>query len=319
MPPLPLARLIAGAVCWLAAAAGTAQGLPGAAEAALRRAKLPTSALAAVVQDAQTGERRLAWNAEMPVNPASVFKLFTTYAALDKLGPAWTWSTPVYVSGTLRDGVLDGSVAVKGSGDPKLVLERLWLLLRRLQQMGIHEIRGDIVLDNSAFTLPDISPASFDGEAHRPYNVRPDALLLNYKSLTLGFLPDPARGVATVIAEPDLAGVAIDPTVPLAPGACGDWRAGLKATLADAGVLRFAGSYPASCAEKSWPLAYADPSSYNARVLGKLWQEMGGRLGGRVRSGLAPAGQAPSFELSSPTLAEVVRDINKFSNNVMAE
>ena len=40
--------------------------------------------------------------------------------------------------------------------------------------------------------------------------------------------------------------------------------------------------------------------------------------GGTVHDGVAPAGSKPSFELRSPALAEVVRDINKYSNNVMA-
>lgn len=300
-------------------AAVQAQELPPEVDAALRRAKLPASALSAVVVEASGGPRALAWNDHQPVNPASVFKLLTTYAALDRLGPAWSWSTPVYFTGPLKDGVLEGSVAIKGSGDPKLVLERVWLMLRRLQQMGVREIRGDFVLDRSAFVLPEISPADFDGEAHRPYNVRPDALLLNYKSYTLTLLPDPSRQVATVATEPPLAGLAVDTVVPLSPGACGDWRGGLKASLGDPVRLHFEGSFPASCGEKSWPIAYADPASYNARLIERLWRDMGGRLGGTVRAGLVLPGARPALELSSPPLAELVRDINKFSNNVMAE
>jgi serine-type D-Ala-D-Ala carboxypeptidase/endopeptidase (penicillin-binding protein 4) len=261
----------------------------------------------------------LAWNDHQAVNPASLFKLLTTYAALDKLGPAWTWTTPVYFTGPLRDGVLEGSVAIQGTGDPKLVLERVWLMLRRLQQMGVREIRGDFLLDRSAFVLPEGSPADFDGEAHRPYNVRPDALLLNYKSFTVSFLPDPLRGVATVATEPALAGMAVAAVVPLAPGPCGDWRAGLKASLADPARLHFEGRFAGSCGEKTWQIAYADPASYNARLLEQLWREMGGRLGGTVRAGVVMPGVKPVLELSSPPLAELVRDINKFSNNVMAE
>lgn len=296
-----------------------AQELPADVEAALRRAKLPPTALSAVVLETGGGPRALAWNEHQLVNPASVFKLLTTYAALDRLGPAWSWTTPVYFTGPLKDGVLDGSVAIKGSGDPKLVLERVWLMLRRLQQIGVREIRGDFVLDRSAFVLPETSPADFDGEAHRPYNVRPDALLLNYKSYTLTLLPDLARQVATVAVEPPLAGLAVDTVVPLTPGACGDWRGGLKASLADPARLHFEGGFPASCGEKSWPIAYADPATYNARLIERLWRDMGGRLGGTVRAGLVLPGTRPALELSSPPLAELVRDINKFSNNVMAE
>lgn len=296
-----------------------AQGLPIEVEAALRKARLPTSALSAVVQEAGSGERLLAWNEHESVNPASVFKLFTTYAALDQFGPAWSWSTPVYLSGALRDGVLDGSVVIQGRGDPKLVVERIWLLLRRLQQMGVHEIRGDILLDRSAFALRDRSPGEFDNEPFKPQNVQPDALLLNYKSVTYSFSPDAARGVATVAVEPALAGVQVDASVPLAPGACDDWRAALKPLLTDPSRVRFGGAYPASCGERSWPLAHADPRAYNARLVEQLWRELGGRLGGTVRDGPVPAGARLAFELPSPALAEVVRDINKYSNNVMAE
>ena len=296
-----------------------AEGLPPEVEAALRRAKLPSSALVALVQEAGSGERKLALNEQQPVNPASVFKLFTTYAALDLLGPAWTWNTPVYLSGTLRDGVLDGSVTLRGSGDPKLVLERVWLLLRRLQQAGVREVRGDILLDRSAISVPEVSAAEFDGDATRPYNVRPDALMLNYKSVIYTFTPDAARGQASISAEPPLAGVQTDGSVPLAAGPCDDWRTALKAQLADPARVRFAGTYPASCGEKTWPVAYADARSYNARLIEQLWREAGGKLGGMVREGTLPPGARLLFDHPSPALAEVVRDINKFSNNVMAE
>lgn len=302
-----------------AASALAAESLPPEVESALRRAHLPGSALVAVVQAVGSGESHLAWNEREPVNPASVFKLLTTYAALDLLGPAWTWSTRVLVTGPVRDGVLEGSVVIRGSGDPSLVVERAWLLLRRLQQAGVREIRGDILLDRSAFTLPEASPADFDGDPTRPYNVRPDALLLNFKSVTYGFAPDPARGLAVVTAEPALAGVSTDSTVPLAAGPCDDWRSGLKAQFGDANRVRFTGAYPASCGEKDWPVAYGDPRSFNARLLTQLWRDSGGRLQGSVRDGATPAGARPLLAFSSPPLAEVVRDINKFSNNLMAE
>ena len=101
------------------------------------------------------------WQERVPVNPASLMKLLTTYAALDLLGPAWTWNTPVWLQGRIEDGVLDGDLVIKGSGDPKLVLERMWLLLRRVQQLGVREIRGDIVLDRSAFSVPDAIAGRF--------------------------------------------------------------------------------------------------------------------------------------------------------------
>lgn len=295
-----------------------AQNLPPEVQSALQRARVPTDALSVVVQDAGSGRPLLHWRQHEPVNPASLTKLLTTAAALDRLGPAWRWSTPVWLDGPLRDGVLEGSLAIKGSGDPTLVLERVWLLLRRVQAQGVREIRGDIVLDGSAFAVPEVDPGDFDGEPLRPYNVRPAALLLNYRSVLYSFVPDPAAGVARVVAEPPLAATVVDASVPLAAGPCGDWRAALKASF-EAGRTRFAGSYATACGEQAWPVADPQPATYEARLIEALWREMGGRLHGRARAGPAPAQAWPAFEWLSPPLAEVVRDINKFSNNVMAQ
>ena len=306
----------------LAAAAlpATAQSLPHEVDAALARAKVPRDAVTMLVADADGARApRLAWRTQVPVNPASIMKLVTTYAALDLLGPAFTWTTPVYVDGPVRNGVLEGNLYIRGQGDPKLVLERLWLLLRRVQGMGIRGINGDIVLDRSAFEVAESDPNAFDGEGQRPYNAAPDALLVNFKSVVMNFVPDRGAQTAQVSYQPALAGVATQAAVPLSTGECGDWRTALGGEFADPARLGFVGSYPAACGEKTWAVAYADPGSYAARAVGGLWAEMGGQLKGQVRDGRVPADLPPAFEAASPPLAEVIRDINKYSNNVMAQ
>ncbi len=296
------------------------QALPPEVDAALARAKVPRDAVTMLVADADAVRPpRLAWRAQVPVNPASIMKLVTTYAALDILGPAFTWTTSVYADGPIVNGVLNGNLYIKGQGDPKLVIERLWLLLRRIQGLGIHTIAGDIVLDRSAFETTEADPNAFDGEGLRPYNVAPDALLLNYKSVVMTFVPNRTSQTAQVNFEPSLTGVSMQATVPLSAGDCGDYRTALAADYADPARIRFAGSYPASCGEKVWAIAYADPRSYAARAVGGLWGEMGSQLKGTVRDGRVPLGLKPAFEVASPPLAEVIRDINKYSNNVMAQ
>jgi D-alanyl-D-alanine carboxypeptidase/D-alanyl-D-alanine-endopeptidase (penicillin-binding protein 4) len=311
--------------------AALAQALPPEVEAALARAKVPRDAVSLLVVDAEGKlPARLSHRASELRNPASVMKLVTTYAALDLLGPAYSWRTPVYVEGAVRDGTLFGNLIIQGLGDPKLVAERLWLLLRRVQGLGIQSIAGDIVLDRSAFEPLQANPADFDGEPLRPYNAAPDALLLNFKAVVMTFVPDHTAKLAMVQFEPPLAGVQLQASVPLsngngktaANGECGDYRAALKADFSDATRIRFAGSYPASCGEKVWPVAYADPASYSTRAVAGLWHAMGGKLAGTVRYGVVPTPSPPlqpAFELASPPLAELIRDINKYSNNVMAQ
>lgn len=319
-----LARRLAGLGWLLGLGMGAiAQTLPTALEAAMSRAKVPREALSLLVVDVQPGATPT-WShqAQVPMNPASVMKLVTTVAALDQLGPAYTWETPVYVDGTVRDGTLTGQLWIQGQGDPRLVLERLWLLLRRVQGLGIERIVGDIVLDNSAFAPIPVHPGEFDGEPLRPYNATPDALLINFKSVILTVTPDPTQGLARLQWDPPLAGVHLPTRVSLAAGDCGDYRNALKADFSDPLRFRVDGAYPASCGEKVWPIAYADPGQYAARAVQGLWTQMGGGLQGRVRNGTLPAqlrNSQPTFVLRSTTLAEVVRDINKFSNNLMAQ
>ena len=313
------AGLLAGAV----QAQPPASPLPPEVESALARARLPREALSVVVTDAQGGRgaARLAHRAQVPVNPASVMKLVTTFAALDQLGPAYVWNTPVYVQGAVQDGSLRGNVYIQGQGDPKLVVERLWLLLRRLRAQGIQVIVGDIVLDRTAFDVPGHDPARFDGEPLRPYNVAPDALLINYQSVAMTFIPDVPAGLARIQYDPPLAGVQRQATVALAaPGTdCGDWRGALRAELADPARAVFQGVYPAACGERVWPVAAADPRGFAARAVEGMWRELGGQLTGSVRDGKVPPGLQPAFTAASPALAEVVRDVNKYSNNVMAQ
>lgn len=325
--PHALIRLIAAMVAVAAtttlAAPLPPNSLPPEVEAQLARAKVPREALAAIVVEATPGVNTtplLTLRANAAVNPASVMKLVTTYAALELLGPAYTWATPVFIDGTIEAGVLKGNLVIQGRGDPKLVVERLWLLLRRVQGLGIQTITGDILLDRSAFAPSAQHPADFDGEPLRPYNATPDALLVNFKSVVMTFTPNLSAGLASVSVEPPLANLQRPASVPLLPGAdCGDYRAALKADFSDPFRLSFKGGLPASCGEKVWAVAYADPASYAERAVLGMWQELGGKLGGRVRDGRAPTGLRPTFEVTSPPLADVITDINKFSNNVMAQ
>lgn len=308
--------LLACVLCVTALALARGDELPATVVQALARAQVPLSATAVVVQPVGPGPARLMYHADQAINPASVMKLVTTFAALDMLGPAYQWRTGVYATGHLRHGVLEGDLILQGGGDPKLVMENLWLLLRRVRDMGIRDVRGDIVLDRSAFAVPELDPGRFDNDPSRPYNVGPDALLLNFKSVSLRFLPD--GDTVHVAAEPPLAGLRLPSTVRAAPGECGDWKSQLQANLDDPLHPRFAGRYRPACGDKAWNLAPLPRDAYARALLAPLWHDVGGRLGGTIRAGALPSDARKLFDWQSPPLAEVVRDINKFSNNVMA-
>lgn len=303
-----------------AGAAADVATLPPAVQQALRNAGIPASAVGAWVQEIGAAKPELAVNPRQPLNPASVMKLLTTSAALDLLGPAHTWKTEALISGTLADGVLAGDLHLRGSGDPKLTIEALWLWLREMRARGLREIRGDIVLDRSLFDLGTPDPGGFDGQPLRAYNVIPDALLLNFKALQLTFVPGTGQRVA-VLAEPLPAQLEVLSLLKATDGGCDNWRGSLRYDLTTQGErarLVFTGSYPASCGEKSWSLAPLDHRQYAESLIRELWREIGGVLGGTVRDGGVSAGAQRFSTHESPPLADQIRDINKWSNNVMA-
>ena len=316
-----VAKAVMAALALCPAIASPADALPATVAAAMRAAGLPAASAALFVQEVGSPRPAMIFQSGVPMNPASTMKLVTTFAALELLGPTFTWKTEVYAAGTMQGGVLNGDLVLRGSGDPKITVENFWILVRGLRARGVREITGDLVLDRSAFEADGTDPGSFDNEPNRPYNVAPDSLLVNFKTFRFTFVPDAEAKSAQVLVEPRSRLLELAQSVKLGDGPCNDWRARLKAGFQANGKsarVAFAGTYPASCGEKTWNVALLPHAQYVHGVFRQLWEDAGGTLRGSVRDGAVPEGARLLYTHQSPSLAEVVRDINKFSNNVMA-
>jgi len=312
------ACLLATAACLVTSNPLRAQ-VPAEYLARLAAAHIPAGAAAVVVLPLDGGALKYSANETRPMNPASTMKLVTTYSALHLLGPAFTFRTEVLADGPVAGDVLRGELYVRGGGDPHLVIENLWQLLQRVRGFGIRDIRGDLVLDKGIFEPLPHDPGEFDGEEGRAYNVGPDALLLNFKSIAVTLIPDPAARVAHVMVVPEVAGMKYPRMVPAVDGGCGDWRARLKADINDPMNLRFGGAYPLACGERAIYLGALEHTNYFAAVFRALWERGGGAWTGKVREGAVPAGARLAAVQESAPLAMLIRDINKFSNNVMTQ
>lgn len=298
-----------------------AVALPSEVRDTLRQAGIPLSSIAIEVREANARRPLISINAQQAMNPASTMKLLTTYAGLDLLGPAYTWKTEAWLDGELKDGVLQGDLILKGYGDPKFTIEQFWLWLRELRARGLREIRGDLVLDRSFFELPPHDPAAFDNDPVRAYNVGPDALLLNFNTLNLRYLPD-GIGIK-VISEPPLEGIKLDnqlipqPAVIPSKGGCDNWDDSvIVQPNGDSVILQ--GGYPGACGEREQNLSLMPHTRYVEAVFRALWQELGGTLRGKMREGVLGSNARLYSTHRSEPLSLVIRDINKFSNNVMA-
>jgi D-alanyl-D-alanine carboxypeptidase/D-alanyl-D-alanine-endopeptidase (penicillin-binding protein 4) len=295
--------------------------LPAEIEKVLARHKIPADAVSLMVQAVDEDTPRLALNVDVPRNPASTEKLVTTWVALDLLGPTHVWPTSVYALGPVKDGVLEGDLLIKGTGDPYFVLEDLWAMLGQLRRSGIHHITGDLLIDDSLFADEGEDPAAFDGQGDRLYNVLPNAWLVNFKSIDFAFDVDRRSGRLAISTIPALANLEVVNHVKLTDEPCRGNALQIvmrRPDPADMSRVEFAGRMPASCRHFQLPRSIMTPGAYAYGAFRTVWAQWGGTIDGSYRRAVAPPGATPRLTWESRHLAEVIRPLNKWSNNVMA-
>lgn len=267
-----------------------------------------------------------AWKADKSHSPASTAKVVTTLVAMEELSARQRWYTSFYwKEGAKPDakGIMKSPLYIRGGADTTLVIEDFLLILERLAQTGVKHIYGDIVVDRSLFSVPKESRNAFDGRGSRPYNLTPDAALINYRNLSLDLIPRPEKNRVRVVALPKMAGVNIPRFLPLKKkGRCGDWKSaiGYKITESSNGrkTVRFHGALPLSCGQKNFNVISFSANEYLERVFRAYWQKEGRSWKGKVIDGTIPVQVDRIYTHVSPPIADIIRLTNKWSNNVMA-
>ena len=286
---------------------------------ALKTNKLQNDALSLVMIPLDGPGTPTVFNADVSMNPASTMKLVTTYAALEMLGPTHQWKTEFYTDGTLNNGILQGNLYLKGGGDPKLNMEKLWLLMRDLRANGVQQVTGDLVLDRSFFEQPQLPVFNDDGnDKNKPFLVKPDSLMVNLKALR--FIARNDAGKVLISVEPPIASIRIDNQVKAVNSkqCTGDVRYN-PVTQADGSVLvTVSGQLADGCNSQTY-LSLLDHATYTAGAVRAIWKELDGSIQGQDRQAGVPKNAKLLARAYSPDLAEIIRDINKYSNNTMAQ
>lgn len=293
--------------------------LPPGLQSVLKLRDVPPGNISIDVRDLDSGETLLSLNADIPRNPASTIKLVTTLAALDLLGPAYRWKTDIYALGEISNGILKGDLLIKGYGDPFLVTERVWRMLRFVRQYGINEIEGDLLLDDSYFDVPDEDPGAFDKQPLRAYNVLPNALMMNFKVVRYLFEPDFDRQAVHVQVDPPLTNLEILNRLSLRRGHCAGYQRGIAITANEAvDRMTLDGRFPSGCKRYSMARTALDHDEFAYGLFMSLWRESGGTFDGGFRRAVAPEDAEPVVSFDSYPLSRLISSINKHSNNVMA-
>ncbi len=275
--------------------------------------KIDTNHLAWWVQDAQTGEVLSQHQPDKSMSPASTMKLVTAIAALETLGNQFTWQTELQSFNQPQDGILDGDLIWQGSGNPVLDQEDLIAIELELQQNGIQQINGQLILSDKAWQNSGTA-LGFEHDKDKAFTTAPDGHMLNYKVAWLSFdntYPNKIR-----LAPPLAVPVSNQVNVTLQKQ-CTSLGRYLKANWQNEQLV-LTGAIPKSCQDKEMFINILDSKNFAGNSFIGQWHELGGK--GLAGFKVQTKDKAPYIlaSHSSKPLSAVLMDMNKHSNNVIA-
>ncbi len=294
--------------------------IPRGVQVVINGHRLPESAYTLYVKEVGALEPLLAVNEALPLNPASTIKTLTTLAGLEVLGPGYTWKTELYALGDISNGTLQGDLLIRGGGDPFLVEEHFRTLLKTLRRRGVERITGDLIIDHSLFHSSVNQEPLIDNDSRRAYNVLPHALMVNFQTVNFYFYPHSNGRDVIIKPEPALPNLAINNQLSQRDAACSGFQRGISFDVDEAGnTVTFSGRLPSQCDEYMLTRSVLDAPAYAYGLFMLLWQELGGEFNGSLRERSLPEhwSQPPLVSWSSPPLADIIKSINKYSNNMM--
>lgn len=281
--------------------------------------KLKNTKLGVAVYSLTRGEPLYGLNADEALSAASAIKILTSYTALKKLGNDFTFKTQIFTDGRIQNGVLKGNLYLKGGGDPALVTERLYLLAEDLVRWDIHSIAGDLIVDDSIFSVVGDESRIIDTSLDRPYNAPVNGLSFNYNTTTVYMRPGMNVGdKVRVYPVPDTGFIEVINKTKTTGDATNKLHAS-RQTIKGKEMLIVDGSLGLKAGEQRSYFNISQGALYAGHALKMLLKQQGIPLMGVVKKGLASSGLKKIVEFDSLQLRELVLLMNKFSNNFMAD
>lgn len=294
----------------------TPQALPDRVKKILRKYKVSEDALSIYIKDVHAQGALIQHKIDTPRNPASTMKLLTTWGVLKELGAAYRWKTEVWTRGEIHNGVLVGDLIIKGKGDPFLTYEHFWQLLHDLKIKGLRSIQGNLLIDNSYFTVTQRDRAAFDNQPERVYNALPAATMFNFHASRFLLTPNKEENKVDLGIFPSIPNLQIDNQLQLVKGRCRSRHTRPKLKQIN-GRWVMKGKYSADCGQRFVMRLVSEPEQHIFHAFRDFWLGMGGKLSGQVGTTVVQEGDKRFHTYVSAPLASQIRLINKWSNNVM--
>ncbi len=297
------------------------QTFEGKLDLLLAEAELPPELQIGIhVVDLEDGSVVYSKNPDVPLNPASNAKLLTSAAALAILGPEHRYATRLWTDeDAVNDGVVTGDLYLQGSGDPSLVTGEIYELAGMLEAAGITRVKGSIVVDASRYDADGWPPGFTQKDEFASHRAPSGATSVNYNTYELFARPGKAIGDEPQLSmNPPVAHYVLDNEAETVAGKKNQLWVAVD-DKDDKVVITFKGKIGVEAPVGDWRFPVADPSRYAGELLALTLKQHGIKVGKGVKTGIVPkTAQLLATHRSEP-LTDLIRAVNKHSNNFMAE
>ena len=247
-------------------------------------------------------------NAKTLKSPASVSKLLTTYAVLQKLPLGFRFKTQLFLA--------DDTLYIKGSGDPSFVSEKMWFLVNELVRSKITSVK-DIVVDESLFDSVRFDESRENSRVDRAYDAPVGAMSFNWNSINVFIRPTKSDDKASVFLDPDSDYYQLKNS---AETVSGNPKKELAVSVSNSEkMIAVSGQINNESLEKVIYKSIDDPGFWTGHQLKSFLKQRGIQVTGKIRKDKVPPRANLVASSESKSLAEILADMNKFSNNYVAE
>lgn len=247
-------------------------------------------------------------NAKTLKSPASVSKLMTTYAVLQKLPLGFRFKTQLFLSGD--------TLYIKGSGDPSFVSEKMWFLVNELVRSKITSVK-DIVVDESLFDSVRFDESRESSRVDRAYDAPVGAMSFNWNAINIFIRPTKSEEKAAVYLDPDTDYYQLkNSTQTVSNNPKKDLAVAVSNSEKEISV---SGQINSDSLEKVIYKSIDDPGLWTGYQLKSFLKQRDILVSGKIRKDKVPLGATLVASSESKSLAEILADMNKFSNNFVAE
>jgi len=285
----------------------------------LNRSELSKGNYSFYIKNISKRAKVFSYNEQKAFNPASVMKLVTTYAGLQLLGPQYQWKTEVLYKGNIKNKHLYGDLIIRGYGDPTLTYADLSEIIERVQQQDIQYIHGNIIIDESFFGELQ-NQDLIDDKKYRAYNVNPKSFVVNENTINFNFSINNEK--INIQTFPEIQTLKVINHLKLSDQGCNEWKDALDyevETKSNITEIVFNGAFDKACDSKDIDLSILSHNRLSKELFEKLWKMHGGIIEGNFKNTYQKVTDTHKlYEHQSRPLSLIVRDVNKYSQNLIA-